>query len=143
MTRTSTRRRTAVSFAVVAALTGVVACGSPDSDENGGDDPFTALKLADSSTRDADSSRIESTGDLGELMSIEADGEVDWADGLDGTMTITYTGGQAADQMRRLGITSTEAATCPTPTTRTWVICSPAGTEASGGSGTRTRTWTR
>ncbi|WNZ09273.1 hypothetical protein [Streptomyces sp. 11x1] len=113
MTRSSTRRRRAVSFAVVAALTGVVACGSPDSDEHGGDDPFAALKLADSSTRDADSSRIESTGDLGELMSIEADGEVDWADGLDGTMTITYTGGQAADQMRRLGITSTEARYLP------------------------------
>ncbi|MFF7389818.1 hypothetical protein ACFZAE_15425 [Streptomyces scabiei] len=113
MTRTSTRRRTAVSFAVVAALTGVVACGSPDADGNGGDDPFAALKLADSSTRDADSSRIESTGDLGELMSIEADGEVDWADGLDGTMTITYTGGQAADQMRRLGVTSTEARYLP------------------------------
>ncbi|MFF9040832.1 hypothetical protein ACF090_35815 [Streptomyces sp. NPDC014892] len=113
MTRTTTRRRTAVSFAVVAALTGVVACGSPDSGEDGGGDPFAALKLADASTRDADSSRIESTGDLGELMSIKADGEVDWADGLDGTMTITYTGGQAADQMRRLGITSTEARYLP------------------------------
>lgn len=106
-------RRTAVSCAVVAALTGVVACGSSGSGEGDGDDPFAALKLADASTRDADSSRIESTGDLGELMSIEADGVVDWADGLDGTMTITYTGGQAAEQMRSLGITSTEARYLP------------------------------
>ncbi|MGW0840204.1 hypothetical protein ACWD26_08580 [Streptomyces sp. NPDC002787] len=113
MTRTTTCRRTAVSFAVVAALTGVAACGSSDSGEGGRGAAFAALKLADRSTGDADSARIESTGDMGDLMSIEAHGEVDWADGLQGTMTITYTGGQAADQMGRLGITSTEARYLP------------------------------
>ncbi|MFE7835678.1 hypothetical protein ACFU53_06295 [Streptomyces sp. NPDC057474] len=113
MTNTTRCRRTVLSVAVAAALTGVMACGSSDSGEGGGGDPFAALKLADKSTGDADSSRIESTGDMGDLMSIEADGEVDWADGLNGTMTITYTGGQAADQMGRLGITSTEARYLP------------------------------
>ncbi|WP_328506295.1 hypothetical protein [Streptomyces sp. NBC_00391] len=112
MTITTGCRRTALSFAVVAALTGVAACGSSDPGEGGGD-LIAALKLADRSTGDADSSRIESTGDMGDLMSIEADGEIDWADGLNGTMTITYTGGQAADQMSRLGVTSTQARYLP------------------------------
>ncbi|MDX2759286.1 hypothetical protein [Streptomyces europaeiscabiei] len=113
MTSTTRRRRTVLAFAVAAALTGVAACGSPEPGEGGGDDPFAALKLADRSTGDADSSRIESTGDMGDLMSIDADGEVDWADGLNGRLTITYTGGQAADRMGRLGITSTEARYLP------------------------------
>ncbi|WP_327343982.1 hypothetical protein [Streptomyces europaeiscabiei] len=113
MTSTTGRRRTVLAFAVAVALTGVVACGSPEPGEGGGDDPFAALKLADRSTGDADSSRIESTGDMGDLMSFEANGEVDWADGLNGRLTITYTGGQAADRMGRLGITSTEARYLP------------------------------
>ncbi|WP_327728186.1 hypothetical protein OG250_16605 [Streptomyces sp. NBC_00487] len=112
MTSTTGCRRTVLSFAVVAALTGVAACGSSDPGEGGGD-LIAALKLADRSTGDADSSRIESTGDMGDLMSIEADGEIDWADGLNGTMTITYTGGQAADQMSRLGVTSMQARYLP------------------------------
>lgn len=110
MTSTTRCRRTILAFTAVAALTGVAACGSSDSD---GGDPFAALKLADKSTGDADSAKIESTGDMGDLMSIKADGEVDWADGLKGTMTITYTGGQAADQMGQMGITSTEARYLP------------------------------
>jgi hypothetical protein len=114
MTCTTKCRRTVLSIAVVAALTGVAACGSSDSGKDGGgDDPFAALRLADKSTDDADSVKIESTGDMGDLMSIKADGEVDWADGLHGTLTITYTGGQAADQMNQLGITSTEARYLP------------------------------
>ncbi|MER6155150.1 hypothetical protein ABT147_06330 [Streptomyces sp. NPDC001868] len=113
MTGTTRCRRTVLTFAVAAALTGVAACGAPDPGEGGGSDPFAALRLAEESTGDADSSRIESTADMGDLMSIEADGEVDWADGLNGAMTITYTGGQAADQMGRLGITSTRARYLP------------------------------
>ncbi|WP_200300710.1 hypothetical protein [Streptomyces adelaidensis] len=113
MTSTTRCRRTVLSLTAVAALTGVAACGSGDSGEGGGGDPFAALRLADRSTGDADSSKIESTGDMGDLMSIEADGEVDWADGLKGTMTITYTGGQAAEQMGELGITATEARYLP------------------------------
>ncbi|MFF6781896.1 hypothetical protein [Streptomyces sp. NPDC012510] len=114
MTRTARCRRTVLSFAVAAALTGVAACGA--SEPGGGEekaDLFAALRLADRSTGDADSSRIESTGSLGDLMSFAADGEIDWADGLDGTLTLTYTGGQAADRMRRLGVTSTRARYLP------------------------------
>lgn len=114
MTSTTRCRRTVLSIAVVAALTGVAACGSTDSGRgDGGGEPLDALRLADRSTDDADSARIESTGDMGDLMSMKADGEVDWGDGLHGTLTITYTGGQAADQMRQLGITSTEARYLP------------------------------
>lgn len=143
MTSTTGRRRTVLAFAVAVALTGVVACGSPEPGEGGGDDPFAALKLADRSTGDADSSRIESTGDMGDLMSFEANGEVDWADGLNGRLTITYTGGQAADRMGGSASPRRRPAICPTPTTRTWATSSPDSTAASGGSGTRTRTWTR
>ncbi|UUU31535.1 hypothetical protein JIX56_17370 [Streptomyces sp. CA-210063] len=110
MTSTTRCSRTVLAFTAVAALTGVAACGASDS---GGGDPFAALRLAEKSTGDADSAKIESTGDMGDLMSLKADGEVDWADGLSGTMTITYTGGQAADQMGQLGITSTEARYLP------------------------------
>ncbi|UUU24345.1 hypothetical protein [Streptomyces sp. DSM 40750] len=110
MTSTTRCRRTVLALTAVAALTGMAACGSSDP---GGGDPFAALKLAEKSTGDADSAKIESTGNMGDLMSIEADGEVDWADGLRGTMTLTYTGGQAADQMGQLGITSTEARYLP------------------------------
>lgn len=114
MTRTARCRRRVLSFAVVAALTGVAACGSsgPDGGDGKGD-LLAALKSADRATGDADSARIESTGSIGELMSFEADGQVDWANGLDGTLTLTYTGGQAADQLGRLGITSMEARYLP------------------------------
>ncbi|WP_342786946.1 hypothetical protein [Streptomyces tailanensis] len=78
MTSTTKCRRTILSIAVVAALTGVAACGSSDSGKGGGGgDPLAALRLADKSTDDADSVKIESTGDMGDLMSIKADGEVD------------------------------------------------------------------
>ncbi|QFQ99767.1 LppX_LprAFG lipoprotein [Streptomyces phaeolivaceus] len=112
MTSTRGRRRTVLSFAMAVALTGVAGCGPSDSGAGDGD-PLAALRLADRATGDADSSRIESTADLGDLMSMTADGEIDWADGLHGTMTLTYTGGQAADRMSRLGITATEARYLP------------------------------
>ncbi|MEV5463207.1 hypothetical protein AB0L17_34075 [Streptomyces cellulosae] len=42
-----------------------------------------------------------------------ADGTLGWADGITGTLTITYTGGTIADTMRRLGSTSMEARYLP------------------------------
>jgi hypothetical protein len=110
--------RTVLSIAAVTALAGTAACSSSDSgggDEGirSGGDLLAALRLADKSTSDADSAKIESTATMGELMSMRSDGALDWADGLQGTMTITYTGGQAAEQMSQLGITSTEARYLP------------------------------
>lgn len=77
MTSTTKCRHTVLPIAVVAALTGVAACGSSDSGKDGGGgDPLAALRPADKSADDADSVKIESTGDMGDLMSIKADGEV-------------------------------------------------------------------
>jgi hypothetical protein len=124
MTSTSVRRM-ALSIAVVTALTGVAACsssgssGGSDSDDKaahkGGSavNPIAALRLAEKSTSGADSARVESTTTMGTMMSMEAEGSLDWADGYTGTMTIEYTGGQMADQMRQLGSTSMEARYLP------------------------------
>ncbi|GGZ16277.1 putative lipoprotein [Streptomyces poonensis] len=111
-------RRMAVSIAAVTALTGVAACGSGgsgDKEAKGGSalSPVAALRLADKSTSGADSARVESTTTMGTMMSMKADGVLDWADGYTGTMTIEYTGGAMADQMRQLGSTSMEARYLP------------------------------
>ncbi|WP_413757575.1 hypothetical protein [Streptomyces sp. MMBL 11-3] len=121
-------RRVAVSIAVAAALTGVAACSGSDSD--GGSDPasgdgkgksgtasrlspIAALRSVEKSTGGADSAQVESTTTMGTMMSMKADGTLGWADGLTGNLTITYTGGTMADQMRQLGTTSMEARYLP------------------------------
>ncbi len=118
----STVRRVAVSIAAVTALTGVAACGSPDAEGTGDRSaqkgrsaiaPVAALRLADRSTSGADSARVKSTTTMGSMMSMTADGALDWADGYTGTMEIEYTGGRMADQMRQLGSTSMEARYLP------------------------------
>ncbi|MET9563360.1 MULTISPECIES: hypothetical protein [Streptomyces] len=125
-------RRVAVSIAVAAALTGVAACSGSDSDGgSGGDskrsagdgkddggavtrtDAIAALRSVEKSTDGADSAKVESTTTMGTMMSMEADGALGWADGLTGNLTITYTGGTMADQMRQLGTTSMEARYLP------------------------------
>lgn len=126
-------RRATVSIAMAAALTGVAACSGSDSDggsggssgssSGGGDkaagkaktqaNPIAALRTVEKSTDKADSAKVESTTTMGTIMSMEADGALGWADGLTGTLTITYTGGTMADQMRQLGTTSMEARYLP------------------------------
>ena len=114
-------RRASLSIAVTAALTGVAACSGSASDEgSGGADkapkrvsPIAALRSVEKSTEKADSAKVESTTTMGTMMSMEADGALGWADGLTGTLTITYTGGTMADQMRQLGTTSMEARYLP------------------------------
>ncbi|MDQ1028653.1 hypothetical protein QF035_006235 [Streptomyces umbrinus] len=126
-------RRATVSIVMAAALTGVAACSGSDSDggsggssggsSGGGDkaagkaktqaNPIAALRSVEKSTDKADSAKVESTTTMGTIMSMEADGALGWADGLTGTLTITYTGGTMADQMRQLGTTSMEARYLP------------------------------
>ncbi|WP_328495883.1 hypothetical protein OHS59_26490 [Streptomyces sp. NBC_00414] len=125
-------RRVTVSIAVAAALTGVAACSGSDSDEGGRGDvkgsagdregsgeartranPIAALRSVEKSTDGADSAKVESTTTMGTMMSMKADGALGWADGLTGNLTITYTGGTMADQMRQLGTTSMEARYLP------------------------------
>ncbi|MGW7547441.1 hypothetical protein ACWGKQ_41030 [Streptomyces sp. NPDC054770] len=124
-------RRTAVSIAVAAALTGVAACssaggtgGSGSSGGSGKEDragaraatrvsPVAALRSAEKSTDGADSARVRSTTTMGSLLSMTTNGGLAWDDGISGTVTITYTGGSTAELMRRLGTTSMEARYLP------------------------------
>ncbi|UFR02889.1 MULTISPECIES: hypothetical protein [Streptomyces] len=118
----TTARRAALSIAVVAALTGVAACGSSDSDK-GGDkaagktvthvSPIAALRSAEKSTDKADSAKVRSTTSVGELMAMTADGALTWGDGLKGNLTITYTGGKMAELMKQAGTSSMEARYLP------------------------------
>ncbi len=115
----TTVRRAALSTAVVAALTGVAACGSSDSGKDGGDkaagktvthvSPIAALRSAEKSTDKADSAKVRSTTSIGDLMSMTANGALTWGDGLKGNLTITYTGGQMAEMMKKAGTQSMEA----------------------------------
>jgi hypothetical protein len=126
--KSTTVRRATVSIAVAAALTGVAACSGSDSDKGSGGDgkaskaadkgttrvsPIAALRSVEKSTDKADSAKVESTTTMGTMMSMKADGALGWADGLTGNLTITYTGGTMADQMRQLGTTSMEARYLP------------------------------
>ncbi|MEU9283263.1 hypothetical protein AB0D57_00705 [Streptomyces sp. NPDC048275] len=117
--KSTTVRRVTLSIVLVSALTGVSACSS-DSSGSSGDDkaarkgttqfsPIAALRSVEKSTDGADSAKVESTTTMGTLMSMEADGVMGWADGLTGTMTITYTGGTLAETMRKTGSTSMQA----------------------------------
>ncbi|MEU8794777.1 hypothetical protein [Streptomyces sp. NPDC048643] len=114
-------RRVSLSIALTAALGGLTACNSSDASGSSGKDdkavhrgttrvsPIAALRSAERSTDGADSAKVESTTSMGTLMDMKADGVMGWADGLTGTMTITYTGGTLADTMRQTGSTSMQA----------------------------------
>ncbi|MER6382415.1 hypothetical protein ABT274_21035 [Streptomyces sp. NPDC001127] len=119
--KSTTVRRMSLSVAVVAALTGVAACGSSDSrkgDKAAGDaaihvSPIAALRSAEQSTDKADSAKVRSTTSIGDLMAMTANGALTWGDGLKGNLTITYTGGKMADMMRQAGTSSMEARYLP------------------------------
>ncbi|MET8684126.1 hypothetical protein ABZV77_07885 [Streptomyces sp. NPDC004732] len=111
----TTMRRAGLSIAVVAALTGLTACGSGDSSDKadgGGKDkgginlsPIAALRSVEKSTDNADTARIESSTTLGTLSSMDAKGVMGWSDGITGNVTVTFTGGSQAQQMAQLGQT--------------------------------------
>ncbi|MFF0220578.1 hypothetical protein [Streptomyces sp. NPDC004629] len=120
MKSTSVRRMT-LSAAVATALAAVAACGSPGPSGDGlagGNtaeeqttrvSPVAALRSAEKSTAGAESAKVRSTTTVGSVMSMTAEGSLGWGDGITGTLTLTYTGGTAADAMRRLGSTSMQA----------------------------------
>ncbi len=126
--KSTTVRRVGLSIAVATALASVAACGSsgsPGSSGGSGKDdkalgkgatrvsPIAALRSAEQSTDKADSAKVESSTVMGSLMSMDAKGNLGWADGLTGTLTMTYTGGTLADTMRAAGSTSMEARYLP------------------------------
>ncbi|MFF5018567.1 hypothetical protein [Streptomyces sp. NPDC001165] len=117
--KSTTVRRMTLSVAVVTALTGVAACGSQSgSDKTVGKSvthvsPLAALLSAEKSTDKAESAKVRSTTTLGDTMSMTANGALTWGDGLQGNLTITYTGGKMAEAMRKAGTTSMEARYLP------------------------------
>ncbi len=119
--KSTTVRRMGLSIAVVAALTGVAACGSSDGGKDGKAagggaiklSPIAALRSVEKSTDKADSAKVRSTTSMGDLMSMTANGALAWSDGLKGNLTITYTGGQMAEMMKKAGTQSMEARYLP------------------------------
>ncbi|MBY8843501.1 hypothetical protein [Streptomyces sp. SP2-10] len=120
--KSTTVRRATLCIAVVAALTGVAACGSSDSDKSGDKaggktainvSPIAALRSAEKSTDKADSAKVRSTMSVGDLMSMTSNGALTWNDGLKGNLTITYTGGRMAEMMKKAGTQSMEARYLP------------------------------
>ncbi|MEU8694765.1 hypothetical protein [Streptomyces sp. NPDC048665] len=111
--KSTTVRRTALSVAAAAALTSVAACGSStgsgksDKASGGGTihvSPIAAvLRAAEQSTDKASSAKVRSTMSIGDVMSASSTGSLRWGDGLRGDLTITYTGGQLAEVMRKSG----------------------------------------
>ncbi|MDH6623766.1 hypothetical protein M2271_001558 [Streptomyces sp. LBL] len=108
-------RHLALAGVLTATLTGTDSCTSsessakPEGSRGASTASLTALRSAERSTDRAESARIRSTTVMGTQLSVKADGALGWGDGLTGTLTITYTGGTAAETMRALGITSMEA----------------------------------
>ncbi|MFC9928377.1 hypothetical protein [Streptomyces sp. NPDC127190] len=122
--KSTTVRRMTLSIAVVAALTGVAACGTSGSgkgakgDKAAGDtvinvSPIAALRSAEQSTDKAESAKVRSTTSVGNLMSISSTGSLTWGHGLTGNLTLTYTGGQMAEMMKKSGNTSMQARYLP------------------------------
>ncbi|MFG3152966.1 hypothetical protein ACGF7W_13095 [Streptomyces sp. NPDC048219] len=109
----TTAHRTALSIAVTAVLACLTACipsGPTEDDPAPRAEPLRAVERA---TGRAGSARVHSTTVIGDELSLDAAGALRWSDGLTGTLTLTYTGGTAADAMRRLGTTFMEARYLP------------------------------
>ncbi|MEU6505364.1 hypothetical protein [Streptomyces sp. NPDC046942] len=121
--KSTTVRRTALSIAVVAALTSVAACGSSSgsgkSDKAAGGttihvSPIAAvLRSAEQSTDKAESAKVRATLSFGNLMAVKASGAVSWGHGLQGNLTMTPTGGKMAEALNKLGATSVQARYLP------------------------------
>ncbi|MET7357542.1 hypothetical protein ABZS76_03740 [Streptomyces sp. NPDC005562] len=107
-----TTRRAGLSIAVVAALTGLAACGSDGSSDTadkrkdkGGINmsPIAALRTVEKSTDKADTAKIDGSTTMGSLSSMDMKGVMGWSDGITGNVTVTFTGGTQAQQMKQLG----------------------------------------
>ncbi|MFD4630021.1 hypothetical protein ACFVYR_16220 [Streptomyces sp. NPDC058284] len=111
----TTMRRAGLSIAVVAALTGLTACGSGDSSDKAGGSgkekgginlsPIAALRSVEKSTDKADTARIDGSTTMGSLTAMDMKGVMGWSDGITGNVTVTFTGGTQAQQMAQLGQT--------------------------------------
>lgn len=113
---TWTTGRGGLALVVAAVLTGVAACtssGGPPEERRAAPATLAALRAAERATERAASAHVRSTTAIGSQLALEADGALGWADGLTGTLTITYTGGTTAESLRALGITSMEARYLP------------------------------
>ncbi|MEU1120650.1 MULTISPECIES: hypothetical protein [unclassified Streptomyces] len=108
----TTTRRAGLSIAVVAALTGLAACGSDGSSDTadkskdkGGINmsPIAALRTVEKSTDKADTAKIDGSTTMGSLSSMDMKGVMGWSDGITGNVTVTFTGGTQAQQMKQLG----------------------------------------
>ncbi|MEV7686550.1 hypothetical protein ACFW1F_10010 [Streptomyces bungoensis] len=112
--KSTTARQVALSVALVAALTGVAACGSQKADKAVANlTPLAALRSAEKSTDKAESAKVRSSTTIGDTMSMTANGALTWGGGLKGNLTITYTGGKLAEAMRRAGAASMQARYLP------------------------------
>ncbi|MEW2133475.1 hypothetical protein [Streptomyces sp. NPDC005435] len=119
--QSTTVRRTALAAALVAALSGVAACGSQEARKDGkaaggaaAVSPLAALRSASLSTDRAESVKVRSTMSLGKLMETSATGSLAWGkDGQRGVMTTTYTGGELAELMRKADSATIEARYLP------------------------------
>ncbi|MFD4524750.1 hypothetical protein ACFWP7_12675 [Streptomyces sp. NPDC058470] len=116
--------RGVLPIALMAALTTVTACGFwGDSDSHAEETPagseradagsVAALRTAEKATGKAGSARITSTTVMGDMLSMETDGTLGWSGASTGRLRLTYTGGQLAETMRKLGSTSMEARLLP------------------------------
>ncbi|MER7700637.1 hypothetical protein [Streptomyces sp. NPDC096095] len=113
--RTSTARRMGTALAAAAVLTSIAACGGSDgsggSSGSGKDkagaigkvSPVAALKQVQQKTGGAQSAKVEGTTEMGTAVSMKQSGAIGWADGLSGTLTITYTGGTMGDALKQAG----------------------------------------
>ncbi|WP_055698214.1 MULTISPECIES: hypothetical protein [Streptomyces] len=111
----TTMRRAGLSIAVAAALTGVAACGSGGSGgssdkADGGKDkggisvsPLAALRTVEKTTDQADTARVDGTTTMGTQSTMDMKGVMGWKDGITGNVTVTFTGGTQAQQMKQLG----------------------------------------
>ncbi|MFF4837054.1 hypothetical protein [Streptomyces sp. NPDC001315] len=112
-------------FLLAAALTSVAGCTSAGRDAAPGPTesdsappslaPRTAaaLRAVEEATGKAGSARITSTTVMGAMLSTKTEGTLDWAGDSTGTLRITYTGGELAETMRKLGTTTMEARLLP------------------------------
>ncbi|PZT68821.1 hypothetical protein DN402_14615 [Streptomyces sp. SW4] len=111
--RRPARCRTARAVALAAVLACAAGCGPAEEGSGTPSAAERALRATERAVDRAGSARVESTTVMGDRLSLEAVGALGWGDALTGTLTITYTGGTAADTLRALGTTSTEARYLP------------------------------
>lgn len=120
----TTVKRAGVSLGAALLLAFAAACGSDSGNGDGGSGTggtstdggsgteggsggngavrgaLAALQAIDEKTAGAESSKFESTMVMGDAMTTENEGELNWADGAIGTATVKYTDGQMASSIK-------------------------------------------